>query len=78
MMNINIHELDAKTIAEQIKGGKEITLEDQGVPVAKIVPISESGRVKKPPTPGIMPGIKMSDDFDDFDDELAKMFGMDE
>lgn len=74
--SINIHE--AKTqlskLLSRVALGEEFTIANRGVPVAKLVPYSppesEGDR-----TPGRLTGqIKMSDDFNEPDEEMLDLF----
>ena len=77
MTVVNMHE--AKTnlskLVKRAAAGEEIILAKAGEPVAKIVPYSEPP--KQPRVPGSLKGqIWMAPDFDDVDEEIAAMFGI--
>ena len=74
MQIINIHE--AKTnlskLIEKTAQGEEVIISKAGKPVAKLVAYKEE---LKPRVPGLWKGkIWVSDDFDDEDEEINKMF----
>ena len=74
MQIINIHE--AKTnlskLIEKTAKGEEVIISKAGKPVAKLVSYKEE---LKPRVPGLWKGkVWVSDDFDDEDEEINKMF----
>lgn len=74
MQIVNIHQ--AKTtlskLLEKIAKGEEVIIAKAGKPVAKLVPHKEE---LKPRQPGLWKGkIWVSDDFDDEDKEINKLF----
>lgn len=74
MQIINIHQ--AKTnlskLLQQVKDGEEIVIAKAGEPVAKLV---EYKKELEPRKPGALKGkIWISDDFDDENEEINKMF----
>ena len=74
MQIINIHE--AKTnlskLIEKTAKGEEVIISKAGKPVAKLVPYEEKLEPRKP---GAWKGkIWMSDDFNDEDEEINKLF----
>ena len=74
MQITNIHE--AKTnlskLIEQALAGKEVVIAKAGKPVVKLVSYKEK---KKPRVPGLWKGkIWMSDDFNEEDEEINKLF----
>lgn len=73
MLSTDIQKADLQKLVKQIKAGHEITLEDQGEPIAKLVPLSK--RAKKPRKLGLAPNIKIADDFDEWPDDFAFPFG---
>ena len=78
--SINIHE--AKTqlskLLSRVALGEEFTIANRGVPVAKLVPYSSSEN-KKNRIPGRLKGqIIISNDFDEADEEIIKLFEGDE
>ena len=73
-MQVNIY--DAKTnlskLIEKVLEGKEVIIAKAGKPVAKIVSYKEK---KAPRKFGLWKGkVSISDDFDDEDPEINKMF----
>lgn len=74
MLIANIFE--AKTnlskLIEQVLAGKEVIIAKAGKPVARLVTYKEK---KKPRVPGLLKGkIWMSDDFNEEDEEINKLF----
>ena len=74
--SINIHE--AKTqlskLLSRVALGEEFTIANRGVPVAKLVPYSDP-ETKGDRIPGRLAGqIKMSDDFNELDEETLDLF----
>lgn len=77
---INIHE--AKTqlskLLSRVALGEEFTIANRGVPVAKLVPYKLSDE-KSDRIPGRLTGqIKISDDFNELDEETMGLFYGDE
>lgn len=73
-MLVNVHE--AKThfsrLLARVEAGEEIVLGRAGKPVARLVPYRPS---RAPRQPGALRGqIRIADDFDDYDDELVRLF----
>jgi prevent-host-death family protein len=73
---VNVHE--AKTqlsrLLQDVEEGEEVVIARNGTPVAKLVPHVEE---RKPREPGWAKGrVWMAPDFDEFDDELARDFGL--
>jgi prevent-host-death family protein len=72
---VNVHE--AKTqlsrLLQEVEEGEEIVIARNGEPVAKLVPHVEE---RKPREPGWAEPGWMAPDFDEFDDELARDFGL--
>lgn len=74
MQVTNIHQ--AKThlskLLEEVAKGKEVIIAKAGKPVAKLVSFKEE---KKPRKPGLWKGkIWMSDDFNEEDEDINKLF----
>lgn len=74
MIIINIHQ--AKTqlskLLEDVSSGKEVIIAKAGKPVAKLSPYKEDKKSRKP---GLWKGkIWVSDDFDEEDEEINKLF----
>lgn len=59
-------------LASARKNGDEIVLEENGKPIAKITPITETAPPKKKRTAGLGKGTMWTSD--DFDDELPDEF----
>ena len=77
---INIHE--AKTqlskLLSRVALGEEITIANRGIPVAKLVPY-KSSETEGSRQPGRLAGqIIISDDFNEEDEELNRLFDGDE
>ena len=73
---INIHEAKTKLskLLSRVALGEEFTIANRGVPVAKLVPYA-SEETKGDRQPGRLAGqIIMSDDFDEEDDEINRLF----
>ena len=69
---------DAKTqfsaLIKKVLSGQEVIIEKAGKPVAKLVQYERSDKQRKP---GALRGkIKISDDFDELPEDIAKAFGM--
>ena len=76
MKTVNVHE--AKTqlsrLLQAVEEGEEIVIARNGTPVAKLVPHVEE---RKPREPGWAKGrVWMAPDFDEFDEQLARDFGL--
>jgi prevent-host-death family protein len=75
MKQVNVHE--AKTqlsrLLQEVENGEEIVIARNGEPVAKLVAHVEE---RKPREPGWAKGGWMAPDFDEFDEELARDFGL--
>lgn len=74
MQFVNIHQ--AKTnlsqLIAEVLSGKDIVIAKAGKPVAKLVAYKEKTKVRKP---GLLKGkIWISDDFDEEDEEINKLF----
>jgi prevent-host-death family protein len=76
MRMVNVHE--AKTqlsrLLQEVEEGEEIVIARNGTPVAKLVPHVEE---RKPREPGWAKGrMWMAPDFDEYDEQIARDFGM--
>ena len=76
MKQVNVHE--AKTqlsrLLQAVEEGEEVVIARNGTPVARLVPHVEE---RKPLEPGWAKGrVWMADDFDEFDEQLARDFGL--
>jgi prevent-host-death family protein len=76
-VQVNIHE--AKThfskLVERAAAGEEIVIARAGTPVVKLVPYAES---RAPRRLGAWKGrVRIAPDFDEYDDEIQRMFGED-
>jgi prevent-host-death family protein len=73
---VNVHE--AKTqlsrLLQEVEEGEEVVIARNGEPVAKLVPHAEK---PKPREPGWAKGrVWMAPDFDDYDEQIARAFGL--
>ena len=76
MMITNISETKSQLSAliKKVMSGQEVIIGKAGKPVAKLVRYERSD---KPRHPGALRGkIKISDDFDELPEDIAKAFGM--
>lgn len=69
---------DLRTSVEEIKAkleaGDELVLDSDGAPLAKVIPLRHPGREK---IFGAWKGkVWVSDDFDEPDEEIERLFGM--
>jgi prevent-host-death family protein len=75
MKTVNVHE--AKTqlsrLLQEVEEGEEIVIARNGKPVAKLVPHVDE---RTPREPGWAQKGWMAPDFDDFDEQLARDFGL--
>ena len=75
MKQVNVHE--AKThlsrLLQDVENGEEVVIARNGEPVAKLVPHVEE---RKPREPGWAKQGWMAPDFDEFDEQLARDFGL--
>ncbi len=72
MTNIYQAKTQLSKLIEKVLDGKEVIISKAGKPVAKLVPYEKK---LKPRIPGLLKGkIWVSDDFDDEDPEINKMF----
>jgi prevent-host-death family protein len=73
---VNVHE--AKTqlsrLLQDVEKGEEVVIARNGTPVARLVPHVEE---RKPREPGWAKGrIWMAPDFDEYDEQIARDFGL--
>lgn len=76
MRQVNVHEAKSQLsrLLQAVEEGEEILIARNGKPVAKLVPHVEE---RKPREPGWAKGqIWMARDFDDFDEQIARDFGL--
>ena len=75
MKQVNVHE--AKTqlsrLLQAVEEGEEVVIARNGTPVARLVPYAEE---RKPLEPGWAKKGWMAPDFDEFDAQLARDFGL--
>jgi len=77
MRQVNVHE--AKThlsrLLGEVEDGEEIVIARAGKPVARLVP--DNGELRKRRRPGSAKGkIKILPGFDEYDEQIARDFGM--
>lgn len=73
---INIHEAKTKLskLLSRVALGEEFTIANRGIPVAKLVPYTSS-ETEGDRQPGRLAGqIIISDDFDEEDEEINRLF----
>lgn len=79
MAEFGMHEAKTRLsqLVERALAGEEIVITRRGKPVVRLEPVKE--KVPFSELYGIWrddPNFYMADDFDEFDDELAELFGM--
>ncbi len=76
-MHVDIHEAETNLIhlIDMALRGEEIIIWKDDTEAVQLTPKSSSKKQRSFPF-GIMPDIKTSEDFDNFDGELAELFGM--
>ncbi len=76
MLTTDIQKANLLELLERVKAGHEVILEQNGKPIAKIVPIARTPKESR--VPGAMKGkIKMMDNFDDpLPPDISKPFGI--
>ncbi len=74
MLIVNIHQAKSQLskLLQQVKSGEEVIIAKAGEPVAKLVEYKAEKKARKP---GALKGkVWISDDFNDEDEEINKMF----
>ena len=72
MTNIYQAKTQLSKLIEKVEKGEEVIIAKAGKPVAQLVPYKSN---LKPRKPGLLKGkIFISDDFDEEDEEINKMF----
>lgn len=72
--NISEAKSQLSALIERVLAGDEVIIGKAGKPVAKIVPYNKTVEKR---TPGALKGkIKVSKDFDELPEEIAKAFGV--
>jgi prevent-host-death family protein len=76
MKTVNVHE--AKTqlsrLLQEVEEGEEVVIARNGTPVAKLVPHVDE---REPREPGWAKGrMWMAPDFDEYDEQIARDFGL--
>jgi antitoxin (DNA-binding transcriptional repressor) of toxin-antitoxin stability system len=75
-MNTDLKDITNTTLMElvnKVKEGKEIILNENGIPIAKLVPFQERAVQKR--KLGLLPDIEIADDFDEWPDDFKFPFG---
>lgn len=74
MQTVNMHEAKShlSALVQAVLDGEDVVIAKAGRPVVRLVPFQE---VQAPREPGRLRGqIRMADDFDAVDDEIADLF----
>ncbi len=76
-MHVNVREAENKLLSliDKALNGEKIIIWKDDTEAVQLTPKLSQKKQRSFPF-GIMPDIKTSEDLDDFDDELAEMFGM--
>ncbi len=79
-MHVDVHEAETtlSTLINKAKAGEEIIITMGDAAVQLVPKFKYQGEIdsKEPRKLGTVPGIVIAEDFDEFGDELAEMFGM--
>jgi prevent-host-death family protein len=76
MKTVNVHEAKSQLsrLLQAVEEGEEIVIARNGTPVARLVPHVED---RKPREPGSAKGrIEILEGFDEYDEQIARDFGM--
>jgi prevent-host-death family protein len=76
MKQVNVHAAKSQLsrLLQEVEEGEEIVIARNGRPVAKLVPHVEE---RKPREPGWAKGrLWMAPDFDEYDEQIARDFGL--
>ena len=74
LTNISKAKAQLSALIEKVMAGQEVIIGKAGKPVAKLVRYERSTEPRKP---GALRGkIKISEDFDEIPEDIAKVFGM--
>jgi prevent-host-death family protein len=74
LTNISKAKAQLSALIEKVMAGQEVIIGKAGKPVAKLVRYERSTEPRKP---GALRGkIKISEDFDELPEDIAKVFGM--
>jgi prevent-host-death family protein len=76
MKQVNVHEAKTRLsrLLQEVEDGEEIVIARNGEPVARLVRVEPE---RKPREPGWAKGkVWMAPDFDEFDDDMARDFGL--
>jgi prevent-host-death family protein len=73
-VNVHVAKTQLSRLLARVEQGEEIVIARDGKPVAKLVPHRPE---RQPREPGWMKGkIWIADDFDDYDEQIARDFGL--
>jgi prevent-host-death family protein len=76
MKQVNVHEAKTRLsrLLQEVEDGEEIVIARNGEPVARLVRVEPE---REPREPGWAKGkVWMAPDFDEFDDDMARDFGL--
>jgi prevent-host-death family protein len=76
MKQVNVHEAKTRLsrLLQEVEDGEDIVIARNGEPVARLVRVEPE---RKPREPGWAKGkVWMAPDFDEFDDDMARDFGL--
>jgi prevent-host-death family protein len=76
MKQVNVHQAknQLSRLLREVEDGEQVVIARNGTPVAKLVPHVEE---RKPREPGWAKGrVWMAPDFDEFDEQIARDFGL--
>jgi prevent-host-death family protein len=76
MKQVNVHQAknQLSRLLREVEDGERVVIARNGTPVAKLVPHVEE---RKPREPGWAKGrVWMAPDFDEFDEQIARDFGL--
>jgi prevent-host-death family protein len=74
MQTVNMHEAKSQlsALVQAVLDGEDVVIAKAGRPVVRLIPFQEA---RAPREPGRLKGqIRMADDFDAVDDEIADLF----
>jgi prevent-host-death family protein len=74
MQTVNMHEAKSQlsALVQAVLDGEDVVIAKAGRPVVRLIPFQET---RAPREPGRLKGqIRMADDFDAVDDEIADLF----
>ncbi len=74
MQTVNMHEAKSQlsALVQSVLDGEDVVIAKAGTPLVRLIPFQE---VPRPREPGRLKGqIRIADDFDAVDDEIADLF----